>query len=361
MLLRKLGGLAVSAALLLALTGCAPATTYPTASPVSLTSCLLTQTQSYADNGINQELQYALVQAEVMHGVRIHATSIESWAAPEMVSNKFHALLTRGCQMIFSVGAATSKIAADFASRHQDVSFINFGGVAPAKALRNLQIVHMDARQAVYLAGYLAAAQSKSKIIATFAAANVDNGVNLISAFKQGAERYAATTKVPVQVLGAEGTDPKLWQITSAAADSAGATKIAKLQSDARADVIAPFIGSDAAKFVKLFDTVRGPSRPLLIGYGGDWAKLIAFNGHQGAILSSVRFDMKQMLIGSVERALGGDQIRADNEISTNLLTSTVLLTPEAKVAWVGSVADSISTIRNEIIDGRTVVYLANQ
>ena len=361
MLLRKLGGVAVSSALLLALAGCAPATVYPTPSPIALTACLITQTGSVADNGVNQGLEYALVHAEVLKGVRIHATSAPAWADPQLLSNKFHAMVARGCKMIFSVGSATSKVAADFAARHPDVLFTNYGGTLPSPVPRNFFLKHMDATSGAYLAGYLAAAQSKTKTIGTLAASNVDNAANLIAAFKQGAQRFADATNTVVTVLGAEGSDSKLWQITTSAANANGAVAIARQQVESGADVIAPFIGSDAAKFVADFDNVRGEGRTLLVGYGGDWSKLSAFNGHQGAILSSVAFDLKANLLATIVSSFNSDQIHQPAESSTNLGDSTVVLTPEAKVPWVGSVADTIAGIRDDIIAGRTVVYAANQ
>ena len=360
--MRKLGSLAVSSALLLALSGCAPATVYPSASPVNVTACLLTQTDSAAVYGINQELEYSLVQAEVVSGVHIHATSVASWAQPRQVSAKFRALLGKGCNLIFSVGSTILPTANAFALRHREARFINFGG---GKALDNravnLTIIHLDAAEGAYLAGYLAAAQSTSKVIGTFAAANFDNALNLMAAFKQGAERYAAATDTSVRVLGAETEDTKLWQISQSAGVEFGALKIAQSQVEFSADVIVPFVGSNAAKFVDDFDSTQAGPRPRIIGVGGDWSKLVAFNGHQGAILSSIRFNLKSYLLNIVGESFGSlDQLRGPYDFTTTLGNGGVSLVAEQKVPWVGNTADTIASIRDDIIAGRTVINAAS-
>lgn len=360
--MRKLGSLAVSSALLLALSGCAPATVYPSASPVNVTACLLTQTDSAAVNGINQELEYSLVQAEVVSGVHIHATSVASWAQPRQVSAKFRALLGKGCNLIFSVGSTILPTANAFALRHRDVLFVNFGG---GKALTNravnLTIIHLDATQGAYLAGYLAAAQSTTKVIGAFAAANFDNALNMMDAFKQGAERYATATSTPVRVLGAESEDTKLWQISQSAQTEFGALKIAQSQVESSADVVVPFVGSNAAKFVGVFDSTQAGPRPLIIGVGGDWSKLAAFNGHQGAILSSIRFNLKSYVLNTVAHEFGSwDELRGPYDYTTTLGNDGVSLVAEQKVPWVGNTADTIASIRDDIIAGRTMIFAAS-
>lgn len=361
MALRKISGLAVTSALLFALTGCAPAAVYPSASPVNVTACLLTQTESSAVNGINQELEYSLVQAEVISGIHIHATSVPAWADQTRVSAKFRALLGRGCGLIFSVGSTTLPTANAFALRHREVRFVNFGGGKPLEnRARNLDIVHLDAAQGAYLAGYLAAAKSKSKVIGTFASANFDNGLNLMAAFKQGAERYAADTETTVRVLGADSVDTKLWQVSQAAGSEFGALKVARGQVDSSADVIAPFIGSNAAKFLRLFDSPQSNPRTLIVGIGGDWSKLHAFNGHQGALLSSIRFNLKNFILATVNQSTSAmDLAIGPFDYTTSLDNGELSLVPEADVPWPASIADTIAALRQEIIAKPTTVQPA--
>lgn len=216
-----------------------------TAAPVSDTTeavapaglaCQVTDVGGVDDKGFNQISYEGLLQAESELGVAIDL--LESQTDADYAPN-LQSFVDKGCDIIITVGfllADATKVAAE---ANPDVHFaiVDSNSSAP-----NVQGLTFATDQPSFMAGYLAAATSKSGIVATFGGINIPPVTVFMQGFVKGVEYYNAQMGASVKALG--------WDPVKQDGTFAGnfnnlddGKNIAKSFADEGADVIFPVAG----------------------------------------------------------------------------------------------------------------------
>lgn len=199
-------------------------------------ACEVTDTGGVDDKGFNQIAHEGLLQAETELGV---ATDLLESTTDADYAPNLQSFVDKGCNVIVTVGfllADATKAAAEANPT------VQFAIVDSNTSAANVQGLTFATDQPSFLAGYMAAATTKSGIVGTFGGINIPPVAIFMQGFAKGVEYYNAQKGTSVKVLG--------WDIAKQDGTFSGdfndqtkGTSIAKSMSDEGADIIFPVAG----------------------------------------------------------------------------------------------------------------------
>ena len=199
-------------------------------------ACEVTDIGGVDDKGFNQNAYDGLKLAEAELGVSIDL--LESASDADYQPN-LQSFVDKGCNVIVTVGfllADATKAAAEANPT------VQFAIVDSNTSAANVQGLTFATDQPSFLAGYMAAATTKSGIVGTFGGINIPPVAIFMQGFAKGVEYYNAQKGTSVKVLG--------WDIAKQDGTFSGdfndqtkGTSIAKSMSDEGADIIFPVAG----------------------------------------------------------------------------------------------------------------------
>jgi len=235
---QTLKGLAVGLVAVVGLAACGSSSSSDTtvAAGAAGLACEVTDTGGVDDKGFNQIAHEGLLQAETELGV---ATDLLESTTDADYAPNLQSFVDKGCNVIVTVGfllADATKAAAE-ANPTVQFAIVDSNTSAP-----NVQGLTFATDQPSFLAGYMAAATTKSGIVGTFGGINIPPVAIFMQGFAKGVEYYNAQKGTKVKVLG--------WDIAKQDGTFSGdfndqtkGTSIAKSMSDEGADIIFPVAG----------------------------------------------------------------------------------------------------------------------
>jgi len=248
---RTFAGIAALGAAALVLAGCAAGTAEEASTDeaaveeataveeLDFLACAVSDEGSWQDNSFNEAVYdgLALAQSELA----VQTAEAESNSAEDFAPN-LQAMVDEGCDVIFAVGFGLADPVNLAADANPDVSMVTVDGYSADQ--ENLKVVGYKMNQSSYLAGYLAAAFSTSKVVGTSGGVQIDAVTDFMTGFYYGAKAYEAETGTPITVLG---WDPvaqtgDFWE--SFTANDPTGKAIAASQLEQGADVLFP-VGGD--------------------------------------------------------------------------------------------------------------------
>jgi basic membrane protein A len=316
--IRGFVGLAGLAAAGLVLAGCGAAPTQPTtpvnpgttSNPTDPTAgggflaCAVSDEGNFKDKSFNEAAYGGLEQAQTDLGVEIQG--LESQSMDRFEPNLTQ-LVDDGCGVIFAIGfnfslggTSGNGLIFDFADANADTKFAWLDGW-PGGTAGNVKPIMYNTQESAYLAGYLSAAYSTTKVIGTYGGLQIDSVTVFMDGFYWGAQQWAEDNATPVTVLG--------WDPATASGDFVGGfedTTIAGSISDNQiaqgADVILPVAGS---LFTATAESIRSSGKDVvLLGVDKD----IALTQPQLAdiTLTSVEKKMTQAVFDITKETMDG-------------------------------------------------------
>jgi len=235
---QTLKGLAVGLVAVVGLAACGSSSSSDTtvAAGSAGLACEVTDTGGVDDKGFNQIAHEGLLQAEAELGV---ATDLLESTTDADYAPNLQSFVDKGCNVIVTVGfllADATKAAAEANPT------VQFAIVDSNTSAANVQGLTFATDQPSFLAGYMAAATTKSGIVGTFGGINIPPVAIFMQGFAKGVEYYNAQKGTSVKVLG--------WDIAAQDgtfsgdfSDQTKGTSIAKSMADEGADIIFPVAG----------------------------------------------------------------------------------------------------------------------
>jgi basic membrane protein A len=235
---QTLKGLAVGLVAVVGLAACGSSSSSDTtvAAGAAGLACEVTDIGGVDDKGFNQNAYDGLKLAESELGVSIDL--LESTSDADYAPN-LQSFVDKGCNVIVTVGfllADATKAAAEANPT------VQFAIVDSNTSAANVQGLTFATDQPSFLAGYMAAATTKSGIVGTFGGINIPPVSIFMQGFAKGVEYYNAQKGTSVKVLG--------WDIAAQDgtfsgdfSDQTKGTSIAKSMADEGADIIFPVAG----------------------------------------------------------------------------------------------------------------------
>ncbi len=199
--INRLGALLGAGALVLGTVTIGVATTVSVASAAGkFKACVVTDTGGINDHSFNASawagLQNATKQDKNITASYLSSTSSASYT-PNI--NKF---ISQGCGIIVTVGFLMDGATATAANAHPNQKFAIVDDVPNAPKSKGLLALTYDTNQDAFLGGYVAAAMSKTGVVATYGGADIPPVTIYMDGFVAGVRYYDQHMHKHVKVLG---------------------------------------------------------------------------------------------------------------------------------------------------------------
>lgn len=196
-----MAGVATAGAAALLLTGCgAPpeAGGSGTKTASNFIGCIVSDSGGFDDQSFNQSSYEGLKKSEKDLGITVK--SAESQSNSDYETN-LNGMVSAGCNLTFTVGFLLGDATKAAAEKNTDKHFaiIDFSHATP---IANVKPVVYDTAQAAYLAGYAAAATSKTGKVGTFGGVKIPTVTIFMDGFYDGVQAYNKAKGKTVQVVG---------------------------------------------------------------------------------------------------------------------------------------------------------------
>lgn len=318
-------------------------------------ACAVSDEGSWNDKSFNEAAYEGLLQAEDELGVEI--ADAESRGTEDFEPNLTQ-MIDAGCDVTFAVGFNFSENDTIFniADGNPESHFVWVDGWNQGQT--NLKPVTYAMEQSSYLAGYLAAAYSTSKVIGTYGGLDIPAVTAFMDGFYYGAKAYEEETGTAVTVLGRDPvagtgsfTDPAL-----SFGDTEGAKSISAGFLAEGADVIFPVAGGLFASTAEAI-TESGADAVFL---GVDKNIAVTSPEYADLVLTSVEKRMTQAVFDIIDDLSSGGEFSVDAYVGTLENDGTAL---SEFGAFEDSVSDEIKAklaeLRDAIIAGEIEIPLA--
>ena len=307
-------------------------------------ACMVSDSGGFDDKSFNQTSHDGLLNAAENMGVQ--TGEVESNAPSEFVDN-IQAMVEQDCDSITTVGFLLGDATLAAAKKNKDIDF-SIVDFAYPKAPANLKGLTFNTAEPSYLAGYLAAAKSKTGVVGTFGGLPIPTVTIFMTGFVQGVEKYNEDNGADVKVIGWD-PDTEKGSFTNDFESKTKGQSTAEEMITQGADVIMP---------------VAGPA-----GLGGlqaaqdndVWGIWVDTDGCKSAaeycdsLLTSVMKGMDVAVETAIKDSASG---KFSNEVYEGTLENGgVALAPYGPQADVDSELDAkIQDLKQQIIDGEIKV-----
>jgi basic membrane protein A len=209
----------------------------PTATTAAYKACMVTDTGGIDDHSFN-ESTFAGMEAAKAANPAITTSNVASNALTDYEPNLTN-LVNQNCDYIQAVGGlmadATAKVAKANPTRQFAIVDANVGQP-------NVYPVQFETQQAAYLAGYLAAGQSKSGKVGTYGGIKIPPVTIFMDGFADGVKKYNEVHGKNVQLLG-WNKDTQEGQFAGTFTDQTAGKKLSDTLAGQGADIIFPVAG----------------------------------------------------------------------------------------------------------------------
>lgn len=343
---RALTSLALAGASALVLAGCGAAPEdNGGGDEVDYLACAVSDEGSWHDKSFNEAAYGGLSLAEDELGVQID--DAES-ASPEDFEPNLTAMVDNDCDVIFAVGFNFSidDLIFNFATDNPDAKLVWIDGWNQGEA--NLKPIAYAMNESSFLAGYLAAAYSTTKVIGTYGGLQIDSVTDFMTGYYNGAKYYEVQTGTPVTVVG--------WDPAAATGDFVGdfantavAQSISEGQLAAGADVLFPVAGGLFTASATAIRDAGGSA--VLLGVDKDIA--VTQPELADITLTSVEKRMTQAVFDVIKELADGGDFTVDAYVGTLENDGTALSDFGAFDSKVSAeIKAALEEIKAGIIDG---------
>jgi basic membrane protein A len=230
-------------ALTVMLTGCSAAAVEPTPTPVDFKVCLVSPTASIVASSPADQALDAIERAVLTRGVEFDEAYFTQTQSTGSYVAAMNSLIDGGCDFVLAATHRMSKAVHQAAVANPEAKFalvdavlVNDDGVKVD--LPNVIEISADVATQAFLAGYRAAGETKTGIVAAFGGDRLTPTTNILWAFKQGVALFNSTNGTNVLLLGVSGEQPSGWSATSSWANAGKTARLASSFIDRGADVL---------------------------------------------------------------------------------------------------------------------------
>ena len=339
-----LKGLALASVAALTLAGCASAPAEPTVTPVDYKACAVSDEGNWKDKSFNESVYNGLLEAKATVGVEI--ADAES-ASAEAFAPNLQQMVDAECDLIIAVGFNLVAPVNEAAKANPTFNYVTVDGWSEGNA--NLKPINYAMTESSFLAGYLSAAYSTTKIIGTYGGMQIDSVTAFMDGFYNGAQYWAKESGTAVKVLGWNPTKKTGDFIGDFAPNSAVSKSIAAGQLKAGADIIMPVAGEQLGA---LSEAIKASGKSALM-LGVDSDRAANSPEYASLILTSVEKRMTKAVLEIITDLAGGAAFSGDAYMGTLANDGTGLSSFgefDSKVS--AEIKSGLDAVKAGIIDG---------
>lgn len=313
---RGLAGLAMAGAAGLVLVGCGAAPDDDTAGgdggsedASDFLACAVSDEGSWNDQSFNEAAYAGLELAVSELGIEIG--DAESNSTDDFAPNLTN-MVSEGCDVIFAVGFGFGDNGSleEVAGASPDSRFVWIDGWD--LELDNVKVIDYAMEESSYLAGYLAAGYSESKVVGTYGGANMMSVTKFMDGFYYGAEAWGEENGEDVTVLG-WNPETGNGDFTDGFGDAAGAASITRGQISQGADVFLPVAGGLFGSTIEVIDSDDVDA----VVFGVDQDIALTQPQYADYILTSVEKRMTQAVYDNIETLVNGEEFSTEAYFGT--------------------------------------------
>jgi len=230
-------------ALTVMLTGCSAAAVEPTPTPVDFKVCLVSPTAKIVAGSPADQALDAIERAVLARGVQFDEAYFTQTQSSGSYVAAMKSLIDGGCDFVLAATHRMSKAVHQAALANPNAKFalvdatlVNDAG--ESVDLANVVEINADVATQAFLAGYRAAGETKTGIVAAIGGDRLTPTTNILFAFKQGVALFNSTNGTNVLLLGVSGVDPSGWSATSSWANAGKTARLGSSFIDRGADVL---------------------------------------------------------------------------------------------------------------------------
>jgi basic membrane protein A and related proteins len=342
--------LSLAAVSALVLSGCAAAPDAEptvTAEPIDFLACAVSDEGSWNDKSFNEAVYDGLKRAEAELGVEIKAA--ESNTGDDYEPN-LQVMVDAACDVTFGVGFLLVDPINKIAAANPGTNLAIVDGWSEGND--NLKPIYYAMNESSFLAGYLAAEYSTSKIIGTYGGAQIPSVTDFMSGYYFGAMQWAKDTGESVEVIGWDPATEKGDFTGNFAPNSPESKTISLAQLNAGADVIFPVGGDQFSAVATAIEEVN----PAAVMVGVDKDIALTNDAVKKYVLTSAEKRMANAVFDIIaDMVAGGSFVGGDaGAYLGNLANGGTGISPlydfDSKISQ--AVKDRIAELEAGIIDG---------
>jgi basic membrane protein A len=360
--MRVIRSIVAAALVLTATTGCTQINEEATVTPVDFKACLAAD-QSFIEAGsVSDQALEGLQRSVLADGVTYKLSLAPKNATTPSFVAQLKDQVAQNCDLIIATTNRMSKAVYRVAKANPDTDFLLVDAAltnsrGQASSLPNVKQLEFSTGEAALLAGYLAAAQSKTGIVGAIGGARVAPVQNALLAFKQGVELFNAASGQAVKLVGIASENTATWTYTDHWA-SAGQQSLAALELASKgADVVYLVTGSTTFDLEVKTSMHYDFNNLLLIGSDFDWYNLPQNESAKPLLLASTAKNIAGQVAAALSAAVDGDFGGGEsNAYLGTLANGGVSVTEPHDVSYAASVRSAFNSLAEQIASGTLLV-----
>lgn len=318
----------------------------PAAKQIDYRACLVSDAGGWDDKSFNQSAKEGLDKA--VHEIGVRPNSAESKSDTDFAPN-VKSMVDAKCNLTIGVGFKLSEAIQNAAKANPDKQFAVVDTTFENQP-ENARALVFNTHEAAYLAGYAAAANSKSGKVGTFGGIKLPSVTIFMDGFADGVARYNKDHNKNVKVLG-WNKESQAGQFTNTFDDQSKGTYVANQLIQQGADVIMPVagpVGLGAAAAAK------ANGKTLVVGVDSDWYE--SASEYKDIVLTSVQKGINAAVVDTIK---SGVEKKLDKTPYVGTLKNGgVSLAPfhDREKSQPKGLIEELKKLKEEIISGKTVV-----
>ncbi|MGO4955966.1 BMP family lipoprotein [Luteococcus sp. Sow4_B9] len=319
-------------------------------------ACMVSDEGGFDDKSFNQTSHDGLTKAKSELGIQ---TGEMQSATPNDFAKNINAMVAAKCNIIVTVGFMLGDATVAAAKANPDVQFaiVDWNDAAKTAGLKNLKPLIFNTAEPSFMAGYTAAAMSKTGSVGTLGGMNIPTVTIFMDGFHQGATYYNTQKGKSVKVLGWDPKNPKGGQFVGSFGDVAGGSRIASTLTSQGADVIFPVAGPAGEGALQVAKKSGGKVNAVWVDTDG----CVSSASYCSNIMTSVQKAMDVAVFDAIKAAKDGS-FSADPYVG-NLENDGVKLADfhefDSKVP--AELKGELETIKGDIVSGKIKIESASQ
>lgn len=203
-------------------------------------ACMVSDSGGFNDKSFNETAHNGLTKAVSELGLQ--TAEMESNDTKDFATN-IQKMIDAKCSVIITVGFMMGDATVAAAKAHPDIKFAIVDWADPKGAsIANLKELTYNTAESSFMAGYLAAATSKTGTVGTWGAMNIPTVTIFMDGFAKGVEHYNKTKGKQVKVVGWDSAKSD-GQFLGGFDDVAGGKRISTQLMNQGADILFPVAG----------------------------------------------------------------------------------------------------------------------
>lgn len=263
-------------------------------------ACMVSDLGGFDDKSFNQTSLAGMTRAADELGIQ--TSKIQSASDADYATN-VQSLVKANCSMIVGVGFKLSDAVSAAAKANPNVDFA-LVDATPKTPLPNVQSLEFNTAQSSFMAGYLAAATSKTGKVGTFGGMKIPTVTVFMDGFAQGVQYYNQQKGKNVQTLGWDlaKQDGDFVPGSNGFNDLSGGKNVTNGLISQGADVIMPVAGGSGAGALQAIQASGGKATAVWVDTDG----YVTAPANKSVIETSVVKAMDNAVYTSVKNAADG-------------------------------------------------------